>query len=94
METFFEAINVLMPVFHILLALSLIVKIVLMSGFRNFDLPYLVLSYFRFYNEAERNMGGNISRRRFVTLNNYLNIYAYVWIFLCIVNLLFFGTIL
>ena len=94
METLFEAIHVLMPVFHILMVLSLVLKIVLMMGFRNFDLPYLFLSYFRFYNDAEKHTGGNTARRRYVTLNNYLNVYAYVWVFLCIVNLLFFGTIL
>ena len=93
MDSLFEAIHVLMPAFHILLVLTLILKIVLMTGFRNFDLPYLVLSYFRFYSESERQMGGNTWRKRYVTLNNYLNIYAYIWIFLCIINLLFFGTI-
>jgi hypothetical protein len=93
MESLFEAIHVLMPVFHTLLVLSLILKIVLMTGFRSFDLPYLFLSYFRFYNDSEKQMSSNTWRKRYVTFNNYLNIYAYVWIFLCIVNLLFFGTI-
>jgi len=93
MESVFEAIHVLMPLFHTLLVLSLILKIVLMTGFRNFDLPYLFLSYFRFYNGTEKQMRGNSWRRRYVTLNNYLNIYAYIWIFFCIVDLLFFGTI-
>jgi len=93
MESLFEAIHVLMPVFHVLLVLSLIVKIILMTGFRNFDLPYLFLSYFRFYSDSEKQMSSNAWRKRYVNLNNYLNIYAYVWIFLCIVDLLFFGTI-
>ena len=94
MDSVFEAIHVLMPVFHVLLVLSLILKIILMTGFRNFDLPYLFLSYFRFYNESEKQMSTNSARKRYVTLNNYLNIYAYVWIFLCIVNLIFYGTII
>jgi hypothetical protein len=63
-----------------------------MIGFRNFDLPYFVLSYFRFYNETERQMGGNTSRRRYVTLNNYLNIYAYVWIF-CALSTFYFSEL-
>jgi len=94
MESLFAAIHVLMPVFHVLLILCLILKIILMTGFRNFDLPYLFLSYFRFYTESEKQMAGNTARKRYVILNNYLNIYTYVWIFLCVVNLLFFGSIL
>ncbi|HYK47001.1 MAG TPA: hypothetical protein VEV83_17610 [Parafilimonas sp.] len=94
METLFEAIHVAMPVFHVLMVISLILKIVLMTGFRHFDLPYFVISYFRFYSETERQMGGNAARRRYVILNNYINIYTYVWIFLCIINILFFGTLL
>ena len=95
MESVLQAIHVLMPAFHVLLVLSLILKIVLMTGFRSFDLPYLFLSYFRFYSDSEKQMGSsNTWRKRYVTLNNYLNIYTYIWIFLCVVNLLFFGTIL
>ena len=94
METLFEAIHVAMPVFHVFMVISLILKIVLMIGFRHFDLPYFVLSYFRFYNETERQTGGNTARRRYVILTNYINIYTYVWIFLCIINILFFGTLL
>jgi len=92
-DSLLEAIHVLMPVFHALMVLSLILKIILMTGFRNFDLPYLCLSYFRFYSASEREMATNTWRKRYVTLNNYLNIYTYTWLFLCIVDLLFFGTI-
>jgi hypothetical protein len=94
MESVLQTIHVLMPAFHVLLALSLILKIILMVGFRSFDLPYLFLSYFRFYSESEKRMSGNNRRRRYVTANNYINVYAYFWIFLCIINLLFFGSLL
>jgi len=93
METVFEAIHVLMPVFHVLLVLSLLLKIILMTGFRSFDLPYLFFSYFRFYNETEKQISRNSWRRRYVSLNGYLNMYAYIWVFLCILDLLFFRTI-
>ena len=94
MESVLQTIHILMPAFHVLLALSLILKIILMVSFRSFDLPYLFLSYFRFYSESEKRMSGNTRRRRYVTANNYINFYAYFWIFLCTINLLFFGSLL
>jgi hypothetical protein len=94
MESLLQAIHILMPAFHVLLVLSLILKIVLMTGFRSFNLPYLFLSYFRFYSDSEKQMSHNNWRKWYVTANNYINFYAYFWVFLCIVNLLFFGTIL
>ena len=93
MESVFQVIHALMPLFHILLVLGLIMKIVLMTGFRNFDLPYLFLSYFRFYGESEKQMSRNNWRSWYVRANNYINFYAYLWAFLCIVNLIFFGSL-
>ncbi|MEP6512842.1 MAG: hypothetical protein ABJA79_03170 [Parafilimonas sp.] len=93
MENVLSIIRVLMPFFHGLAAFGLILKIILMLGFRNFDLPYFVLSYFRFYGRSDFQMAENKQRRLYVRLNNLVNYYTYVWAFLCLICLLAFGSL-
>ena len=94
MESVFQAIHTLMPLFHILLILSLLLKIILMRGFRAFDVPYLFLSYFRFYTDSEKQMSRNAWRKWYVNANSYINFYAYLWVLICVINLFFYGSIL
>ncbi len=93
MENALSAIRLLMPFFHIITAAGLIIKIFLMLGFRNFDLPYLVASYFRFYERSDLQMAEGKQRRAYVKSNNIINYYTYTYIFLCLICLLAFGSL-
>ena len=93
MENILSALRTLMPVLHVLAAFGLIIKIVLILVFKRFDLPYFVVSYFRFYERSDWQMAEGRQRRAYVRLNNFINYYTYVWLFLCIISLLAFGSL-
>ena len=93
METILNALHEMLPVFHALMIAGLICKATLMLGFRSFDLPYLVGSYFRFYGDMDKESASNQWRKRYIFINNILNYYAYFWVVLCIISLLVFGDI-
>ena len=93
MENVLSIIYTILPVLHVLLIAGLITKIILMTGFRNFDLPYLVSSYFRFYDKDDNNnTTSNPKRKLYVVMNNYINYYTYFWVLICLICLLAFGN--
>ena len=93
METILNALHGMLPVFHVIMFVGIICKAALMLGFRNFDLPYLVGSYFRFYGVMDKQNATNQWRKKYIFINNLLNYYAYFCAVLCIISLLVFGDI-
>lgn len=92
MEDIVDFLYLSLPVLHILLVVGIVLKIILMIGFRNFDFPYLLSSYFRFYDKDDNN-SSNAKRKLYVTMNNYINYYTYFWVLACIICLLAFGSL-
>lgn len=93
MEIVLNFIYSMMPFFHILAAILLILKVYLILNFRNFDLGYLLSSYFRFYQKRDLEIANSKNRKKFIVINNYVNYYTYAWVFLCIIIIAAFGTL-
>ena len=93
MEIILSTLHGMLPIFHVIMIIGIIGKAALIIGFRNFDLPYLVGSYFRFYGDMDKLNATNQWRKKYIFINNLLNYYAYLWVVLCVVSLLVFGNI-
>ncbi len=91
MQTLLSSIYAAMPFLDVLMLVLILVKIILILGFRNFDLVYFVASYFRFYEQSSREDARNRSRRWYVGLNNYINYYTYLWMLLCVITYMAYG---
>ena len=93
MQNVLDGIYSLMPFFDLLMVIFMVVKIILMLGFRSFNIGYFITSYFRFYERSRIDEAHNRSRRWYVMLNNYINYYTYLWLFLCVLSYMAYGKI-
>ena len=85
MNNFIEFVHAVMPVLHALAIIALLLKIIIISQYKGFEIPYFLRSFFRMYNYIDKSNTSNEKRLRFMKINNLLNIYLYLWIFLTLV---------
>jgi hypothetical protein len=90
MDSVIQIIHEAMPFFYVLAALAIIAKIVLVFSNKGFDLPALIISFFRLYGESEKKMTTNKRRINYMNFNNYINIYLYSFLLLFVIMLLIF----
>lgn len=59
--------------------LIVLAKIFLVGLNKGFDPADIIISFFKFYNRYDFEMAGKVYRKRYMVLNNNLNILIYVW---------------
>jgi len=79
-----------MPGFYVAAALAFILKIILVFNTKGFDLPALIISFFKLYGESQLNMTTNKKRFNYMKYNNYLNYFLYFFVLLFVIMLLIF----
>jgi hypothetical protein len=90
MDSVIELIHELMPALCIIALLAFAFKTVLVFSYKGFDIPALIVSFFRLYGSAEKEMASQKKRVNYMKLNNYINYYFYIFSFLFILMLVIF----
>lgn len=90
-----QVINLLheaLPFLHILAALAIIVKFVIVFDQKGLDVPAVMLSFFRIYSKDHLQMSSRKKRGQYMRLNNFINFYLYVWVFLTVLLFIIFHS--
>jgi len=94
MDSIFDVLHMVMPVLYVIAAIALLAKIVLVFYYKGFDLPALVISFFKVYSKSQRNTASD-RRKGFMRYNNWLNYYLYLVVLLFLLMLIVFqGNVL
>lgn len=93
MDRLLELLNQSIPYLHLLTAVILLLKVVIVLMNKGIDVIAIIGSFFRIYSYAEVDMTTDTSRQGYMKMNNYLNIYLYVWILLTCLNFLIFKSL-
>jgi hypothetical protein len=59
--------------------LIVLVKIFLVGFNKGFDPADIIISFFKFYNKYDFEMSSKVYRKRYMVLNNNLNVIIYIW---------------
>jgi len=70
----------LQPLLNAVAAIAVIIKILYVFNVRGFDVPVLMLSFFRIYHRRGQRYSSR-KRQEYMLVNNCINIYLYVWLF-------------
>ena len=84
MDQVLSFVHDILPFFHVLAALVILVKILWVIKTKGPDFPAIVISFFRIYNEVELNTSNNKKRFKYMRFNNFSNYYLYFWLFVTI----------
>ncbi len=94
MDFIFDVLHAAMPVLYVIAAIALLVKIVLVFYHKGFDVPALIVSFFKIYSKSQRNTASE-RRKGFMRYNNLLNYYLYTVLILFLLMLIVFqGNVL
>ena len=88
MDQVFEFLYSIRIGLHIIAGIAVIIKMFLVFGSKGFNLPAYVFSFFRLYSSSDKQISSNPSRQKYMKLNNIINYYLYVWLFITIILLL------
>lgn len=91
MDSFVGFIHDSMPILYVLTVIAFILKLVLVFSHKGFDILGFMLSFFRRYNQTERQMTSNKKKVNYMRYNNYLNYYFYFFILVFIIMYLIFS---
>ena len=89
MDLIFDVLHAVMPVLYVIAAIALLAKIVLVFYYKGFDLPALIISFFKIYSKSQRNTASD-RRKGFMRYNNLLNYYLYTVLVLFFLMLIVF----
>lgn len=93
MDRLLELLNQSIPYLHLLTAVILLLKVVIVLLNKGIDVIAVIGSFFRIYSYAEVDMTTDTGRQSYMKLNNYINIYLYVWMLLTCLNFLIFKSL-
>ncbi|WP_153797870.1 hypothetical protein [Foetidibacter luteolus] len=79
MDAIISLLLTLQPLLNGVAAIAVIIKILYVFNVRGFDVPVLMLSFFRIYHR--RGHSSSRKRQEYMLVNNCINIYLYFWLF-------------
>ena len=79
-----------LPFLHILAAIAIIIKFVIVFNQKGLDVPAVMLSFFRIYSKDHVQMNSRKKRGQYMRLNNFINFYLYAWLFLTVLLFIIF----
>ena len=92
MDRLLQLLHISIPVLNLITAGVVLFKFVLIFLNKGFDVPAVIASMFRIYSFSEFDMTSDGHRQTYMMINNFLNYYIYVWLFLAIVNFVIFKS--
>jgi len=90
MDQVINFLHEILPFLHILAAIAVVVKFVVVFDQKGFDVPAVMLSFFRIYSKDHLQMSSRKRRSQYMRLNNIINIYLYAWVFLTVLLFIVF----
>ena len=87
MDQALEILRNIIPYLHVITAILIIVKAIFVFRNKGFNVPAVIGSFFRIYSQSDVQTSHNEARRQYMRVNNFINYYLYLWIFLSIIML-------
>ncbi|HVX49734.1 MAG TPA: hypothetical protein VHB48_06225 [Chitinophagaceae bacterium] len=88
MDQVFELVHAVMPVLYIIAILAIIAKIVVVSLNKGFNLPAIIVSFFKIYGKSQLTSDRSARRKNYMRANNYLNYCIYTVFILFVLMLI------
>jgi len=87
MDQLIILIHEIMLLLYVASGLAIIIKIIMVINKKGFDLPSIIISFFRIYGKAERMHDRNKKRLKYMQYNNWLNYLIYTTLVLFVIML-------
>jgi len=91
MDSILQLLFISWPYLHLLAAIALLIKAWFVFGNRGFDVPGFMLSFFRIYSRRDVQVQNKRKRAVYMQVNNLVNYYLYIWLFITATLLLISG---
>ena len=92
MDQFLDFLFTITPTLHVLAAFLFVLKVIIVFRNKGFDLPAVIISFFRVYSDSDKYMTNNKARQQYMIINNYINYYIYVWALITLIVFIIFKT--
>jgi len=91
MDAILQALFFVWPFLHAIAALAVIIKAWLIFSNKGFDMPKLMISFFRIYSKRDIIIQAGKKRGSYMLINNLVNFYLYAWLFITATLFLIMG---